>query len=164
MLLPDAGFLLDFSDIIRMVTLAPEMPGGIAFLDTLRQRTDIVLALGHSDATYEQAVQAYRHGLSHVTHAFNAMSPLRQRAPGAVGAALSLPLTVELIADGIHVHPGLFPLMVRAKGDKLVLVTDCTRAGGMPEGEYTLGRAGHLRQGRLLPPGKRHHRRQRAQT
>ena len=138
-LLPDAGFLLDFSDIIRIVTFAPEMPGSIAFIDALRKKTDILLSAGHSDATYEQVALAYRHGLSYVAHTFNAMSPLRHRAPGVAGAALSLPLTAELIADGIHVHPGLFPLMARAKGDKLVLVTDCTRAGGMPEGEYTLG-------------------------
>ena len=78
-------------------------------------------------------------GARHVTHLFNAMSPLHHRAPGVVGAALRHPVSCEVIADGIHVHPALFPTLHALKQEQLVLVTDCTRAGGMPDGEYSLG-------------------------
>lgn len=138
-LLPDAGFVLDFADVIRIVTLAPEMKGGLRFIDALREKTDILISVGHTDATFEQAKEAFAHGARHVTHTFNAMTGLNHRAPGVAGAALTLPVTTELIADAFHVHPGLFPLLVKAKGERLCLVTDCTRAGGMPDGEYTLG-------------------------
>lgn len=136
---PDAGFIRDFADIIRLVTIAPEIPGALDFIDEISRETDIVLSMGHTDATYEQVVDAVWHGISHVTHTFNAMTPLSHRAPGAAGAALTCPVSGELIADTFHVHPGLFTLLARAKGDKLVLVTDCTRAGGMSDGVYDLG-------------------------
>lgn len=138
-LLPDPGFVLDFADVIRIVTLAPEMKGGLDFIDTLRSRTDILVSIGHTDATFEQAKAAVEHGAGHVTHTFNAMTGLNHRAPGAAGAALTLPVTAELIADTFHVHPALFPLVAKMKGEKLCLITDCTRAGGLSDGEYTLG-------------------------
>jgi len=78
--------------------------------------------------------------VGHVTHLFNAQTPLLHRDPGVVGTALSDDrVSTELIADTFHVSSKLFPLVSRAKGDKLVLITDCTRAGGLADGEYTLG-------------------------
>ena len=138
-LLPDPGFLLDFADVVRITTLAPEMEGGLAFIDAVKAKSDILISMGHTDATFEQAKEAVAHGLGHATHTFNAMTGLNHRAPGVAGAALTLPVTAELIADTFHIHPGLFPLMVKAKGDKLCLITDCTRAGGLSDGEYSLG-------------------------
>lgn len=137
--LPDAALVRAYADIIRLITIAPEVTGAIDFIEDISKNTSVVLSMGHTDATFEQAMDAVWHGISHVTHIFNAMTSLMHRAPGVVGAALTSPVTAELIADTFHVHPGLFPLLCKAKGDKLVLVTDCTRAGGMPDGEYDLG-------------------------
>lgn len=78
--------------------------------------------------------------MRHVTHLFNAQTPLKQRAPGVVGAALTDDrVSCELIADTFHVDRRLFPLVARMKGEMLVLISDCTRAGGLPDGEYSLG-------------------------
>ena len=136
---PDAPWVLEYADILKVVTVAPEMENAMAFIEEISSKTDILLSAGHTDASYETIVQAVLCGLSHITHTFNAMSPLSHREPGAVGAALTAPVTAELIADTFHIHPGLFALMARAKGDKLVLITDCNRAGGLPDGDYDLG-------------------------
>ena len=136
---PDAEKLLVHKDVVRMVTVAPEMPLGMAFVEKVRKDSDIVVSIGHTDATFEEAMQAVALGANHMTHTFNAMSALSHRAPGTVGAALSSDAYCELIADTFHIHSGLFPLFAKAKGDRLVLITDCTRAGGLKDGEYTLG-------------------------
>ncbi len=136
---PDSGWILSYQDIVNIVTFAPEMDGAMDFIQTLHEKTNILLSMGHTDATYEIAMEAIRRGLSHVTHTFNAMTPLNHRAPGAVGAALLSAASAELIADCFHVHPALFTLLARMKGDKLVLITDCTRAGGLADGTYDLG-------------------------
>ena len=136
---PDAGFIRDFADILRIVTLAPEIPGAMAFIREIKRETGILLSMGHSDAGFETAVQAVREGVGHVTHTFNGMNALNHRAPGVPGAALTAPVSAELIADTFHVHPGLFPMLAQLKGDALVLITDCTRAGGLADGTYDLG-------------------------
>lgn len=136
---PDAGFLLAYADIIRLVTLAPEMPGAMACIERVARETDMLLSMGHTDADFETAVEAIRRGVRHATHTFNAMTPIVHRAPGVTGAALAEDITAELIADCFHIHPGLFPLIAKAKGDRLCLITDCTRAGGLSDGEYSLG-------------------------
>lgn len=138
-LAPDAQFIIDNSDIVRMVTVAPEMSGGLDFVRSVRSESDVVVSLGHTDTDFETALHAIELGADHFTHLFNAMSPLSHRSPGAVGAALSSSAFCELIADTLHVHTGLYPMLCRLKGDKLILITDCTRAGGMPDGEYELG-------------------------
>lgn len=138
-LAPDAEKVLPYADVIRMITLAPEMEGAEKMIRTLKEKTGIVLSMGHTQATYDQAMAAVALGVSHATHTFNAMTGLMHREPGTVGAALTADIYAELIADTFHVHKGLFPLMVSLKGDHLVLITDCTRAGGMPDGEYSLG-------------------------
>ena len=138
-LLPDADKVLKHKDVICMLTFAPEMAGGIDFAQRVKQESDIVLSIGHTNATYEEAMAAIEAGADHITHTFNAMSALSHRAPGTVGAAFCSDAYCELIADTFHIHPGLFPLFHKAKGDKVVLITDCTRAGGLKDGEYTLG-------------------------
>ena len=136
---PDAEKILPFSDVIRLITFAPEMPGAAQFIETIREKTEIGLSVGHTAATFEQAMGAVNMGAGRFTHLFNAMPPVHHRFPGAAAAALCSGAYAELIADGIHVHPALFPLLYRLKGEKLVLITDSLRAAGMPDGEYTLG-------------------------
>ena len=96
--------------------------------------------MGHTSATYEEAAKAVKAGVRHVTHLFNAQTALMHRDPGVVGCALSeKKLSTELIADTFHVNKNLFGIVSELKKGKLVLITDCTRAGGMPDGEYSLG-------------------------
>jgi N-acetylglucosamine-6-phosphate deacetylase len=136
---PDADKALEHQDVIRLMTIAPEMPGGMAFIRRLTSESGITLSMGHTAATYEQALAAFHAGVTHVTHLFNAMTGLHHRNPGTVGAALGHDVTCELIADTFHVHPGLFRVLRDLKGNRLALVTDCTRAGGLKDGAYTLG-------------------------
>jgi len=122
------------------VTLAPEMAGAHEAIQYLLRR-GVVVSAGHTDCTYEELQAAVAIGVSHATHLFNAMRPLHHREPGTVGAALTLPgMSVELIADGIHVHPQAMALAISARGlDRVILVTDAMRAAGMPDGEYVMG-------------------------
>jgi N-acetylglucosamine-6-phosphate deacetylase len=127
-------------NLIRLVTIAPEMPGAIDFIRWLHQQ-GIIVSVGHSNATYKQVQEGIQAGLSHVTHIFNAMRGLHHREPGVVGAALSSPkLIVEMIADGVHLHPMVLKMLTQIKeSEKLVLITDAMRAAGFKEGTYDLG-------------------------
>jgi len=127
-------------NLIRLVTIAPEMPGAVDFIRWLHQQ-GIIVSVGHSNATYKQVQEGIQAGLSHVTHTFNAMRGLHHREPGVVGAALSSPkLIVEMIADGIHLHPIVLKILTQIKeSEKLVLITDAMRATGFKEGTYDLG-------------------------
>ncbi len=136
---PNAQFIIDNADIISVATLAPEMEGGCEAIREICENCNVRISVGHSDATFEETLAGIEAGATHITHLFNAQTPLHHRNPGVVGAALLENVTTELIADTFHVHKGLFELIARIKGDDLVLITDCTRAGGMPDGEYTLG-------------------------
>ncbi len=139
-LTPDADFILENKDIIKLVTIAPEVEGGIECIEKVSEMSDILISIGHTNATYEEANAGIEAGARHTTHLFNAMTALAHRNPGVVGAALSDErVSCELIADTFHVDKGLFKLVSKIKGDKLVLITDCIRAGGMPDGDYTLG-------------------------
>ncbi len=125
---------------VRLITVAPEVEGVPELIRSGSQQ-GIEFALGHSAATYEQAVAAAELGARQATHVFNGMPPLHHRDPGVVGAILSddriLP---QLIADGVHLHPAIVKLIVCAKGtEHAILITDATRATGMPDGEYALG-------------------------
>ena len=134
----DAEFLKENLDIIRVFTIAPEMEGNMETIAEMNGKT--LISMGHTGATCEQAMAAFDAGVRHVTHLFNAQTPLMHRDPGVVGAALCDDrVSTELIADTFHVSARLFPLVSRMKADKLVLITDCTRAGGLADGEYTLG-------------------------
>lgn len=127
-------------DKIRLVTLAPEMDGASEFIKFLRTN-GIVASLGHSHATYEQAIAGMEAGATHVTHLFNAMGGLHHRNPGVVGAALlHEEVKAELIADGFHVCGEMINLAYRLKGQHgLILVTDAMRAKCMGDGVYDLG-------------------------
>lgn len=139
-LAPDADFVLDNKDIITSITLAPEMDKDHACIKRLAAESDILISMGHTNADYDEAMSAARDGACHATHLFNAMSPLAHRNPGVVGAALaSENVSVEVIADTFHINPGLYGIIAKVKGDKMVLITDCVRAGGMPDGAYELG-------------------------
>ena len=137
---PDADFVLENADIITSITLAPEMDKDHACIKKLAKESNVLVSMGHTDATFDEAMSAVKDGVCHATHLFNAMSALAHRNPGVVGAALaSENVSVEVIADTFHINPGLYSIVAKVKGDKMVLITDCTRAGGMPDGEYELG-------------------------
>jgi N-acetylglucosamine-6-phosphate deacetylase len=123
---------------VRMVTLAPELPGGI---DAVRRLVGagVLAAIGHTDATYDETRAALVAGARLGTHLFNAMRPLRHRDPGPVGALLDSPVDVELIADGVHLHPSVLRTVFAAKPGRCILVTDAMAGAGAPDGDYALG-------------------------
>lgn len=127
-------------DAIRMVTLAPELPGSDA---AIRRFVDagVVVAVGHTNASYEQTERAVALGATVGTHLFNAMPPLHHRDPGPVLALLADPrVTVELIADRVHVHPAVLRTVIDSAGpDRVTVVTDAIAAAGCPDGEFRLG-------------------------
>ena len=125
---------------VRMITLAPELPGAEDFIRRAVE-TGITVSLGHSAATAEQAHHAADLGARRVTHTFNAQPALHHRSPGLTGAALTDDrLYAEFIADGVHLHGDIVKLLYRCKGaERAVSVTDAMEAAGMPDGEYSLG-------------------------
>ena len=137
---PDAEFVKEYSDIIKIISLAPEED--TESFDAIREigkNTDVVVSLGHTSADYETAMASIANGVKHVTHLFNAMTALAHRAPGVVTAALNSDVSCELIVDTFHVSAALYDLVYKMKGRKLCFITDCLPAGGLPYGEYTLG-------------------------
>jgi len=126
--------------LIRMVTLAPELPGGMEMIAFLKER-GVIPALAHTDATYEEAVEAFRGGASHVTHCCNGMRPIHHRDPGLILAAFEADhVSVQAIVDDVHLHPAMVRLLYREKGpDKMVLITDALQAMGMGDGTYSFG-------------------------
>ncbi len=136
---PDADRILPLADVVRVLTMAPEVPGGGACIRRLRQETRIALSLGHSGATYEEAMEGIGQGMTRITHLFNAMTPMHHRKPGVVGAALNSDVYTELIADTFHVNRSLYPMLARLKPGRLVLITDALRSAGMPDGTYENG-------------------------
>ncbi|WP_051507371.1 N-acetylglucosamine-6-phosphate deacetylase [Saccharibacillus sacchari] len=129
-----------FPGLIRQLTLAPEREGALDVIAWLRAN-GITAALGHTDASYEEVLAAVEAGLNHAVHTFNAMTPLHHRKPGTAGAVLGCDgIVAEVIADGIHVHPGAVKLLAKVKTDgNLVLVTDAMSAAGLGDGDYFLG-------------------------
>jgi len=125
---------------IRMVTIAPELPGALDAIGLLATH-GVLAALGHTDATYEQTRAGVAAGATIGTHVFNGMRPPHHREPGPVIALLdSPPIVCELVADGIHLHDGMLAFAARAAGpDRTALVTDAMDAAGMPDGIYGLG-------------------------
>lgn len=124
----------------RILTLAPELPAALELIAAAR-KAGVVVSLGHTDATYEQARAAIRSGAHHAAHVFNAMRPFSHRETGVLGAVLTSPqVTAELIADGVHVDAPAIQLLLNAKGPgQVLLVSDGTAATGMPDGKYQLG-------------------------
>ncbi len=141
---------------IRVVTLAPELPGAMAVAAAFREAR-VVVAMGHTDADYRAAAEALSGPFSHVTHACNAMRGLHHREPGALGAVLASDrVSAELIADGVHVDPGAMRILLRCLGRRrIILVTDAAPWAGLPDGEYEwLGQSVRVSGGRAtLPDG-----------
>lgn len=137
---PDAEFVKEYADIIKTITLAPETDeNDFSAIREICRDTDVVVSMGHTSADYETAMAGVNAGVKHVTHLFNAMTPLVHRAPGVVTAALNADVSCELIVDTFHVDPCFYDMLWKLKGRKLCFITDCLPAGGLPEGEYTLG-------------------------
>ncbi len=149
--------LLDASDgKLRLMTVAPELPGAP---EVIREAISagVRISVGHTDATYEVAREAFAAGVSHVTHAFNAMRPFHHREPGPLGAALEAEsVTVEVIADGVHLHAATVRTLVRAFGpEHIALVTDGVTPAGLEEGAVRIGDVeARLKEGEMrLPDG-----------
>jgi N-acetylglucosamine-6-phosphate deacetylase len=125
---------------VRMITVAPELPGALALIEDI-VAAGVIAAVGHTDADYDTTRQAVEAGATVGTHLFNAERPIHHREPGPIPALLADPrVTVELIADGVHLHPGMLPFVVDAAGaGRVALVTDAMAATGMPDGAYRLG-------------------------
>ena len=139
---PDASFVKEYSDVIKIITLAPETDEkNFSAIREICKDTSVTVSMGHTSADYDTAMASTRAGVKHATHLFNAMTPLAHRAPGVVGAALNSDVSCELIVDTFHVSAALYDMLFRLKGRKLCFITDCLPAGGLPYGEYTLGGA-----------------------
>lgn len=123
---------------LRMLTLAPELPGAHEVLRAATAR-GVVVAVGHTEATYEQARAAFAAGATVATHLFNAMPALNHREPGAALAALQSGAVCELVADGHHLHPAVVRLVAEQAPGRAALVTDALAAAGAPDGAYRLG-------------------------
>lgn len=126
------------ADAVAIVTVAPELPGGLALVQRLRA-LGVMVSIGHSGATYDDACRAFEAGMTQATHLFNRMTPLTHRDPGVVGAVLASPqVRAELIADGHHVHPAVMRLAIAAKGiTGIMAITDGTAGSGLPVGTRT---------------------------
>ena len=123
---------------LRTITIAPELPEAPTLLDAALAE-GITVAVGHTDATYDEATAAFRRGARVATHLFNGMSPLRHREPGAPLAAVDAGAACEVINDGHHLHPAVVRLVAAVDSRRLVLVTDAMAAAGRPDGSYELG-------------------------
>lgn len=139
----DEGFFRslqeDAKGLIRLVDIAPENAGAMEFIDAVKD--EVVVSLAHTTAGYDTAQEAFGRGARHVTHLYNAMPPFSHRAPGVIGAALDARrCRVELICDGIHVHPSVVRATFEMFGpENVILISDSMRAAGLTDGEYTLG-------------------------
>ena len=131
---------IDLSDgLVNKIAIAPEREGAEDFIKKANAM-GVRVALGHSDATFDQAVAAVDAGANIFVHTYNGMSGLHHREPGMVGAAMATDAISELICDGHHVNPNAANILMNAKGrDKIALITDCMSAGGMADGDYMLG-------------------------
>jgi|SRR5271165_2077301 len=142
--LPSADMLSKFIQAARghaqILTIAPELPGAMPCIAAARN-AGLVVGMGHTDATYEQARAAIAHGVHHAIHVYNAMRPFSHRDSGVLGAVLTSPeVTAELIADGIHVEDIAMKMLLQAKGAAgVILISDGISATGMPDGKYMLG-------------------------
>lgn len=139
---------------LRLMTLAPELPGADRVLRSAVAR-GIVVSIGHSDTTFQLASRAFRDGASHLTHVFNAMRPLHHREPGPLGAAVqSSNVTVEVIADGVHLHPAAAGVLFRLFGfARIALITDAVTPAGLKSGVFRIGsQEAKLQGGRILLP------------
>ena len=122
---------------IKLVTVAPKLPGAFEFIKEVSKFCTV--SVGHSAADYDTAAAAFRAGAAHVTHIFNGMNDCLHRSPGIAGAAADFGIPVELICDGLHIHPAVVRGVFRIFGKNTCLISDSLRCTGMPDGNYTLG-------------------------
>ena len=140
---PDSELFRHFQElsggIVRLVDIAPEQPGGLAFIREVKDLCAVSIA--HTTANYDQAKESFDAGITHATHLFNAMSGLHHRDPGVVGAVFDdSRVYAELICDGFHIHPAALRTAFQVLGDRALVISDSMRANGMPEGEpFDLG-------------------------
>lgn len=125
--------------LIRLVDIAPENEGAMEFIEAVKD--EVVISIAHTTADYDTASEAFARGASHVTHLYNAMPPLNHRDPGVIGAARDAEnCRVELICDGVHIHPAVVRATFEMFGaDRVILISDSMRATGLTDGQYTLG-------------------------
>ncbi len=141
---PDAEMLARLQNAsngcVKLMTMAPEQPGGIDFIGKAT-KLGVTVSVGHTTADYDTAMAAFAAGATHATHLYNGMPPIHHRAPEVIGAAFDSPgVRAELICDGIHIHPAMIRLTFRLFGaDRVVLISDSLRATGMPDGQYPFG-------------------------
>lgn len=137
---PDANFIELYQDVIKLITIAPEVEGAMEFIKAIKLKTAIKLSMGHTATSFQTAKEAIQLGVSHATHTFNGMSGFNHREPGAVGAIMMHDeVSAELIADKIHINSEIFEWFYQVKKGNIVLITDSMRAGCMPDGIYDLG-------------------------
>ncbi len=122
---------------VRLVTVACEEEGALPFIREISRTCTV--SLGHTTADYDTAMSGFLAGASHATHLYNGMPSLLHRAPGVIGAAFDAGASVELICDGLHIHPSVIRATYQLFGDKLNLISDSLRCAGMPDGDYELG-------------------------
>lgn len=138
---PDAAMFARLQEAsgnkVKLVTVACEEPGAMDFIRQVSSQCTV--SLGHTTTDYDTAMAGFAAGATHVTHLYNAMMPLHHREPGLIGAALDSGASVELICDGLHIHPAVVRATAAMFGDKLNLVSDSLRCAGMPDGNYELG-------------------------
>lgn len=124
--------------LFKLVTLAPEVPGALEFVDELAD--EVAISVGHTCATYDEAAAAFAHGAREVTHLWNAQPPLHHRDPAVIGAAADYDhVRVELICDGVHIHPAAIRLTFKLFAGRVVMIADSMEATGLTDGEYELG-------------------------
>jgi len=137
---PHLSLIENYMDIVKMITLAPEVSGAENFVKQMtKEYPHVILSVGHSESSYDEAMESFKWGISHVTHLFNAMPSYHHRQPGLVGAVFHADVTCDIIADLVHTHPSTLELVQSVKKDKLILITDAMRAGCMKCGSYDLG-------------------------
>lgn len=138
---PNMELISPFMDIVKMITLAPEVEGAKEFIEHLaEQYPHVLLSIGHSNASYEESKESFSWGVSHATHIFNAMKPLHHREPGIVGAVFEEDeVSCDVIADLVHIHPSFFKLLYKVKKEQLLLITDAMRAGCLQCGSSEIG-------------------------
>ncbi|MEG2233208.1 MAG: N-acetylglucosamine-6-phosphate deacetylase [Oscillospiraceae bacterium] len=138
---PDAGMFERLQNVsgnlIKLCDIAPETEGAMEFIEKFSD--GVVISLAHTTADYDTASEAIRRGASHITHLYNAMPPFSHRDPGVVGAALDGGCEVELIADGVHIHPSVVRATFNMFGSKVILISDSMMATGLDDGNYSLG-------------------------
>ncbi|MGF7400361.1 N-acetylglucosamine-6-phosphate deacetylase [Thermoanaerobacterium thermosaccharolyticum] len=129
----------DYIDIVKLVTIAPEIDGSLELIKFLKEK-GIIVSVGHSDSTYDEVVAGFKAGITHATHVFNAMRGFHHREVGTLGAIFDLDISAELIADGIHsVFPAIRTLLKLKGKDNTNLITDAMMAANLSDGVYQLG-------------------------